>query len=199
MRVSGFGCALWLAGVVLLSGANALAGDVRRTFDLPRVEGIDIVGEADDWDGKGHGFEILLPQYGKHREAEDHNASMKLGWTPEGLWFLVWVQDDVWHKKARTNDPIGPDHVDLYLRKARRGEGSTAYHLTFSPRFGTTPLETSYYGGLEVGPGNVDRSVAPRYAITGEGQRYVLEGMVPWESVGVEAEPGTSAYFLLWV
>jgi len=199
MRVSGFGCALWLAGVVLLSGANALAGDVRRTFDLPRVEGIDIDGEADDWDGKGHGFEILLPQYGKHREAEDHNASMKLGWTPEGLWFLVWVQDDVWHKKARTNDPIGPDHVDLYLRKARRGEGSTAYHLTFSPRFGTTPLETSYYGGLEVGPGNVDRSVAPRYAITGEGQRYVLEGMVPWESVGVEAEPGTSAYFQLWV
>ncbi len=199
MRVSRFGLASSLVGLILLSGANALAADVRRTFDLPRVEGIEIDGEADDWDGKGYGFEILLPQYGKHREAENHNASMKLGWTPEGLWFLVRVQDDVWHKKARTNDPIGPDHVDLYLRKARRGEESTAYHLTFSPKYDTSPLETSYYGGLEIGPGNLDRSVVPLYAITGEGQHYVLEGMVPWESVGVEAEPGATPSFQLWV
>ena len=199
MRVSAFRCASWLVGVLLLSGANALAADVRRTFDLPRVEGIEIDGEADDWDGKGYGFEILLPQYGKHREAENHNASMQLGWTQDGLWFLVRVQDDVWHKKARTNDPIGPDHVDIYLRKERRGEESKAYHLTFNPQYGTTPLETSYYGGLEVGPGNIDRSVTPLYAITGEGPWYVLEGMVPWESVGIEAAPGASAYLQLWV
>ncbi len=199
MRVSGLGCASWLVGLALLSGSSALAGDVRRTFDLPRVEGIEIDGDADDWDGKGHGFEILLPQYGKHREAEDHNASIKLGWTPDGLWFLVWVQDDVWHKKAGANDPIGPDHVDIYLRKARRGEESTAYHLTLDPQFGTAPLETSYYGGLEIGPGNVDRSVPPQCAITGEGQRYVLEGMVPWESVGLEAIPGATPSFQLWV
>ena len=199
MRVSRSSCAFWLAGVVLLSGANARAADVRRTFDLPRVEGIDIDGQADDWDGKGYGFEILLPQYGKLREAENLNASIKLGWTPEGLWFLVWVQDDVWHEATRPNDPIGPDLVDLYLRKARRGEESKAYHLTFSPNFGTTPLETRCRGGLEVGPDNVDRSVVPQYAITGEGQHYVLEGMVPWESVGLEAEPGARAYFQLWV
>jgi len=128
MRVSGSSCAFWLVCVVLLSGSHALAGEVRRTFDLPRVEGIDIDGEAGDWEGKGYGFEILLPQYGKHREAENHNASMKLGWTPDGLWFVVWVQDDVWHKKARTNAPIGPDHVDLYLRKARRGEAMLEHH-----------------------------------------------------------------------
>ncbi|MBT3381342.1 MAG: hypothetical protein HN742_19390 [Lentisphaerae bacterium] len=196
LRISFISC---LLGTVLLSGAKALAGDIRRTFELPRVEGIEIDGKPEDWKGKGYGFEILLPQYGKHRKAENHNASMTLGWTEEGLWFLVRVQDDVWHKKARQKDPIAPDHVDLYLRKVRLGEGSTPYHLTFNPQFGTQPLKTSYYGGLEIGPGNIDRSVVPTVAITGGKTWYVLEGLVPWESVDLKAVPGAKPLFQLWV
>lgn len=186
-------------GAVVVSCANALAADVPRTFDLPRVEGIKIDGKAEDWEGKGHGFEILLPQYGKHRKAEDHNASMKLGWTRKGLLFLVWVQDDVWHRKTRQRDPIGQDHVEIYLRKVRLGKGSSPYHLTFNPQFGKLPLETACYGGLELGAGNVDRSVRPTYSITGGKTWYVLEGLVPWESVGFEAAPGAQACFQLWV
>ena len=92
IRVSAFGLVLCLIDTVPLPGAKAQAGDVRRTFEVPRVEGIEVDGKADDWTGKGHGFEILLPQHGKHRKAEDHNASITLGWTQEGLLFLVRVQ-----------------------------------------------------------------------------------------------------------
>ena len=199
IRSISIGFVLCLLDTVPLPGAKALAADVRRTFELPRVEGIKIDGKAEDWTGRGHGFEILLPQYGRHRKAEDHNASMKLGWTRDGLLFLVWVQDDVWHRRTRKNDPIGQDHVEIYLRKVRRGEGSAAYHLTFNPKFGVLPLKTSYYGGLELGAGNVDRSVRTTYGITGGKTWYVLEGLVPWESVGFEATPGAEVYFQLWV
>jgi len=198
MRVSKVWVVSCLSGIVLLSGAEALAGDVRRTFELPRVEGIEIDGNADDWEGKGYGFEILLPQYGKHRKANDHYASMKLGWTDEGLWFLVWVQDDVWHVQVRKKERIASDHIDLYLRKVPRGEGSAPYHLTFNPRFGTLPLKTTYYGGLELGPDKVDRSVPTTYAITGGKTWYVLEGLVPWKSVNFKAVPGAKSYFQLW-
>lgn len=199
MRITGSCFVLRSIGVVLLSSATALAADVRRTFELPRVKGIKIDGKARDWEGKGYGFEILLPQYGKHRKAEDHNASMKLGWTKDGLLFLVWVQDDIWHVKVRKKERIASDHVDLYLRKVRRGKGSAAYHLTFNPRFGKLPLKTTYYGGLELGPGKVDRSVPITYAITGGKTWYVLEGLVPWKSVDFKAVPGAKSFFQLWV
>ena len=199
MRVSAVGIVLCLLATAGLSGVKAHAGDARRTFEVPRIEGIEIDGNADDWTGKGHSFEVLLPQHGKHRQAEDHNASMTLGWTQEGLLFLVRVQDDVWHRKTRPKDPIGQDHVEIYLRKVRRGEGSAPYHLTFNPNFDDLPLKTSYYGGLELGPGNVDRSVSPTYGITGGKTWYVLEGLVPWQSVDFEAAPGAKPFFQLWV
>ena len=122
-----------------------------------------------------------------------------LGWTREGLLFLARVQDDIWHRKSRQNDPIAQDHVEIYLRKARRGEGSTAYHLTFNPSFGDLPLKTSYYGGLELGPGKTDRSVSPEVGITGGETWYVLEGLVPWQSVDFKPEPGAKPLFQLWV
>ena len=199
VRVFVSGLVFCLLGSGSWSWSKAYAGDVRRTFDVPRVEGIEIDGNADDWTGKGHSFEILLPQHGKHRKAEDHNASMSLGWTREGLLFLARVQDDVWHRKSRQNDPIGQDHVEIYLRKVRRGEGSAAYHLTFTPSFGDLPLKTSYYGGLELGPGKIDRSVSPEYGITGGEAWYVLEGLVPWQSVDFKPSPGTNPLFQLWV
>ncbi|MBT7300192.1 MAG: hypothetical protein HN849_11795, partial [Victivallales bacterium] len=192
-RVSAVGVGL----VLCLVGTIARSADIRRTFDLPRVEGIEVDGKADDWKGKGYGFEILLPQHGKHRKAEDHNASMKLGWTEKGLLFLVWVQDDVWHVKRRPKERVS-DHVDVYLRKVPRGEGSTAYHLTLNPRFGKLPLQKNYFGGLEVGEGNVDRSVVPTHAVTGGETWYVMEGLIPWESVDFKAVPGAKAYFQLW-
>ena len=198
LRILGSGALLCLLGSVLLPGATTRAADVRRTFDLPRVEGIEIDGKADDWEGKGYGFEILLSQYGKLREAKDHNASMKLGWTPKGLLFLVWVQDDVWHVKRRPKERIASDHVDVYLRKVPRGEGSAAYHLTLNPRFDKTPLQKNYFGGLEVAEGTLDRSVVPTHAVTGGKTWYVVEGLVPWESVDFKAVPGAKAYFQLW-
>lgn len=199
MRISVLGLVLCLLPTVFMFAKSAGAENVRNAFEVPRLDGIEVDGVADDWNGKGHSVEILLPQHGKHRQAEDHNASMTLGWTQEGLLFLVRVQDDVWHRKTRRKDLIGQDHVEIYLRKNRRGNESAAYHLTFNPIFGELPLKTSYYGGLELGTANVDRSVSAMCGITGDKTSYVLEGLVPWQSVNFKATPGVKLYFQLWV
>ncbi len=90
--------------VVLASLFTASVGAYDRAvpaFDIPRIDGVKIDGQADDW--KDDGFRVdSLPMLGCGlRPASDFDVRMRLGWDERGL--LVLVSELRIHKPPLAN------------------------------------------------------------------------------------------------
>ena len=75
-----------------------------ETFDLPRLDGVRIDGDFNDWDEEqGFGVEVLLQEEETFKNAEDHNVHFRAGWNRQGILIHLTVQDDNWVEYSEKN------------------------------------------------------------------------------------------------
>ncbi|MFH0878722.1 MAG: hypothetical protein V2A34_03330, partial [Lentisphaerota bacterium] len=76
-----------------LSPILGLAQDL-PTYDIPRLDTIQIDGSSADWEGQGFQVNILADEKGRMVPSEDLSASFRLGWNDQGVLVLVKVHDN---------------------------------------------------------------------------------------------------------
>jgi caffeoyl-CoA O-methyltransferase len=172
------------------TGASAKDDEV---FDIPKIDDITIDGRDNDWGVRGFRVDHIAAPNGTVLPARDFDVRFRLGWNETGLLVLVTVQDDIaWEAPERV---WRFDCVELYV-----GDhvGSENYYQVIvnsgaDPEFGSTRQRIFDKRPEHMRESGLAAETASR---TVEGG-YVVEALLPWENLGIEAGPGTGLAFQL--
>ncbi len=170
-----------------------------ETFDLPKLDKVEIDGDFSDWEGgQGFGVEVLLQEEGTYKSASDHNVHFRAGWNDEGILIYLTVQDDHWVEYPEKQKYYSADVVELFLA-ARRGDDDVC-------QWYITPGMTE-----EVDEAGVRFRELRRGATKGlpadlkvfreklSENSYRMEIFAPLSGIGKVGADGTKVAFQLWV
>lgn len=184
--------------VLCLCGGMVWA-DEARVFDIPRLDGIIIDGNAADWGDRGMRVDLLADAAGKVKRTEDFDAAFRLGWNDHGLLILLTVHDDIWLEDPDEAFLHRMDGVELFL--ADKWRGANLVQACVAP--GMDPCQpqvrTHTYDFRKDEPlKQVKPSVqAARTRISDHD--YVMEILLPWDMVGIKPGVNAEAAFQIYV
>lgn len=188
---------LIFAILIGLCGSNVSAQV--ETFDLPRLDHVNIDGDFSDWDSEqGFGVEVLLQEEGALKNADDHNVHFRAGWNSEGMLLLVTVQDDNWVEYPEKGKYYSADVIEVFLAARRGDEDVCQWYITPGmtenvPKPGVRFRELRR-GSTKGMPSTVTvarEKLGPN--------AYRMEIFAPWSGIGKEGKIGMKAAFQIWV
>lgn len=165
-------------------------------FDIPKIDGVMVDGNAVDWSENGFHVDMLAGESGEVREPKDCDAKFRLGWDERGLLVLLKVRDD---QIAETNDPrdlFQKDSVELFF-----GEkvGSSQFFQVMvgtgaDPKFpkGRTVINDRRTAGSQ-------QKLEAETACARTADGYVVEARLPWSDLGITPKMGMETAFQLCV
>lgn len=196
-----------LLGLIILFPHCALAEPPPQgppIYDIPRLEGINLDGNPDDWGDRGFRVDVMAHTADRLRPAAEFDGCFRLGWDPRGLLVLVTVTDDI--DTELPNPLSGGDSIELYI----------------APEVGSPHVTQAIVGpGIDpqlprirthvrsVGPttssvktiGNEKAVHRTRPTVTAARQRtaggYVLEALLPWKDLEIDPTAGRELAFQL--
>ncbi len=189
-----------LLGVVFVATAFILVSTGRKAlaaegYDIPKLDGITIDGQAADWGQRGFRVELLAAEDGRTKAPADFDVSFRLGWNEEGLLLLAMVQDDVPVESLEPERIYENDSFETFV--ASKEDGSESYlQVIISPGMDPKTPEPRVF--------ILDRktfhpSKAPvRAARTKVAGGYVLEALYPWSALGVTPKVGAEVWYGFW-
>ncbi len=185
----------WVSALVfsaILHGA-----DESPVFDIPKLADIKIDGKDDDWKDKGFSVEALADVAGKTRPPENFNPAFKLGWNDTGLLVLVTVTDDVALEPAEKPEDLWQgDSIEFFVATARGSD--QCYQVVIAPGRDARKPE------LRKNISDYRKGTAKKEKLTIEAARtvndkgYIIEALLPWKNLGIEAKDGTELAFQLY-
>jgi Carbohydrate family 9 binding domain-like len=187
--------AQWLEEGDLLVPIKGASDDV-PAFDVPRVEGVTIDGEADDWEGRGLDAGFLAGSDGEVYGAGDLSVEAKLGWDERGLVVMVRVRDDVADESDDVESLWSADSVEFFVST---GVGSDQrYQVLVSPgadkqRGGAQQWFYDYRRDRSGGEPTFE------YACVVDEGGYRVELLLPWANLGIDPKGGETIGFQFYV
>jgi hypothetical protein len=191
----------WLLAALLplslLAADEPAAAPPRRPYQVPRLEKIQIDGDAADWDDRGFRVEFMRIDEDRERpEPANFSARFRLGWDETGLLILIEVQDDIGLEHQSPDRFWQWDDIELFLAEA---VGSPQYYQAIiSP--GIAPdqpeLRVRMYE-KRTAPPVPDIAIEAARTKTKEG--YICEVRMPWRNLAVAPEAGQVFGFQLYV
>jgi hypothetical protein len=180
-----------------LGGVWARAGEAPAApvFDVPRVENVAVDGKADDWGEQGFRVEVLADPTGKAMPTANYDASFRLGWDDNGLLVLITVQDDVFLEPFKKPEELWKgDSVELFMATKRGGEDS--FQVVIAPGCDPNNAEarhniSDYRKNTELAKTKLEITVARTKVEHG----FVMEVLLPWKNLGIEAKEGREVGF----
>ena len=186
--------------VVLVSVffASCLQAQV-ETFDLPRLDEVRIDGDFGDWDdGQGLGVEVLLQEEGALKEAEDHNVHFRAGWNEQGILIHITVQDDSWVEYPEKGKYYSADVVEVFLAGRRGDDDVCQWYIT--PGMTDEVTEPGVrFRELRRGPTKGMPSDMKVFREKLTANKYRMEILAPWSSIGKDGLAGMKSAFQIWV
>jgi CubicO group peptidase (beta-lactamase class C family) len=184
---------LRLLGALLVLGTSLASAAV--SFDVPRVDQIQVDGDDADWGDRGLHVDFLTSTGGRLFAEKDCSARAVIGWDDAGLLVLVRVKDDVRDENPNA-EPLGRnDSVEVFLADAVGSPQS--YQLTIAagapggkPRSAVTDRRAT-----KAPPEKIEPVVASRASEGG----YVVEMRLPWPAQDPPHKLGDSVGFQLRV
>ena len=190
--------AQYAMAILLVFCCTGLRAQV-ETFDLPRLDDVQIDGDFSDWDS-GHGFavEVLLQEEGEFKSAEDHNVHFRAGWNKDGMLILLTVQDDNWVEYPEKGRYYSADVVEVFLA-ARRGDDDVCqWYITPGMTDDVTQPGVRF---RELRRGST-KGMPSEMKVAREklgDNKYRMEIFAPWSAIGKEGEAGLKCAFQIWV
>lgn len=166
-------------------------------FDVPQIADIKIDGKADDWGDKGLKVETICDVAGRCRPPKDFNVNFRLGWNEKGLLVLVDVTDDVALEPAeKPEDMWQGDSIEFFVATARGADKS--YQVVVAPgRDKKKPELRSNISDYRKGEGKKEKlTIEAQRTVSDTG--YILEVLLPWKNLNIEAKEGTELAFQLY-
>ncbi|GAB4196539.1 MAG: hypothetical protein Kow00105_10670 [Phycisphaeraceae bacterium] len=171
------------------------ASDVLPAVEVPRLEGVDIDGDLNDWDGNGGEIGFLADR-GRTYDPQDIDAEAWLGWDGQSLLVAVRVRDDRPVEALKSSELWSADSVELFFST---GVGSDQrYQVILSP--GRDPERPKarhwhYDYRRDRSSGRPDTT----YAFSQHDQGYQLEARLPWKYLGIDPEAGITAAIQVYI
>lgn len=188
----------FVAGVWLLVGAGAVTGLVAAEpgepadtplYRVPRLDGIEIDGRAEDWGDRGFRVDVLAPLRGRPRPTSDLDARFRVGWSDEGLLLLFDVRDDLFLEHPSKDTLWQRDSVEIYAADDRGG--TEMVQVVVAPGMTNAHEEARWHvHDHRQNEELKETAYQPRVARTKTDAGYVLEVRMPWEGLGVEPKLG---------
>ena len=185
--------------ILLLAAAALLAGcaQPRAAYDIPRLGGVTVDGQAEDWDDGGFRVEAMARK-GEVAPPDDLLPTARIGWDEQGLLLLVQVTDDIAAEHESQDRLWARDSVEIFVSA---GVGSPVrYQLVASSGADATrggKLRQRFYE-FRQGADSLPKLTA-EVASTTSGASYVIEARLPWSNLAAEPEPGGTVGFQLFV
>ena len=178
---------LFTACFVFAHFPAAAAGPQPPVFDIPRIDGIDIDGEATEWGDRGFRIDLMTDKDGNVRPPEDFDPIARLGWDARGLLVLVEVRDNSLQTSAPGKHVWEGDSVEVCFAPERGAK--RLFEIVAAP-------DTNADGVMRVAAFGYRNAPAPKdiVAETGwdeTGRGYSIEMRLPWAAIGVMPKPGT--------
>ena len=174
--------------LAVFSTAQAAA----EIFDIPLLHDVSIDGSADDWVARGTTIEVMADEKGTVSVPSDHDPRLRIGWNEEGLLLLMEIEDEEIHEHNEDRRLFLGDSVEIFL--ARHRDARDYVMLILSPGVSEHKVRVKTYWFDErvsqrLSGGGAVLAVQAASAATPRG--YVIEALVPWSNVALEAVEGT--------
>jgi len=164
------------------------APTTRPDFDIPKLGGITIDGDAADWGDRGFLVEAMHALAGRRLPPDQFDAQLRLGWNDSGLLLLADVTDP--NIRESDDDLMLGNGASVGVTQYDRGGGED-WVVTIAP--GLDPrhpkMRICYYD---------ERSKAIRIArasVTAIAKRwehgYRLEMLIPWDILKINPRAGS--------
>jgi pimeloyl-ACP methyl ester carboxylesterase len=178
--------------------ASGLRAQV-ETFDLPRLDEIRIDGDFSDWDdGQGFAVEVLLQEEGTFKNAEDHNVHFRAGWNKQGILIHLTVEDNNWVEYPEKGKYYSADVVEVFLAGKRGDDDVCQWYIT--PGMTDEVREPGVrFRELRRGPTKGMPSELKVFREKLSANRYRMEIIAPWSSIGKDGVVGSKSAFQIWV
>lgn len=170
-----------------------------ETFDLPKLDTVQIDGDFSDWgDDLGLAVEVLLQEEGDLKNADDHNVHFRAGWNRDGMLILITVQDDNWVEFPEKQKYYSADVIEVFLAGQRGDDDVCQWYIT--PGM-TDDVKNAgvRFRELRRGPTKGMPSTLKVFREKLGENKYRMEILAPWSSIGKEGVAGTKSAFQIWV
>lgn len=157
-------------------------------YDIPKLDGITVDGNIEDWDDRGFYIGVMSSNNGRILPAVDFDVQVRLGWNEDGLLVLCAVTDDILVEAKEDAELDTKDSLELHMAP---GVSHVAHYRVllgggFLPA-NSTP-RTYIFDSPErelFGPAQVTafRNILEK--------GYLLEILVPWTNINKQATVGT--------
>lgn len=181
--------------IFILTFSPACSNIDPETFLIPRAEGLNVDGSADDWGERGFRVEILTAPDGQTLPVEDFDVKFRLAWDPKGLYVLITVRDDIPAEHESLSRLWRMDCVELSL--AEKVGHSNKYMLAMAsgadPEFGQLRKRLYDWRSEENRPVDLSSEAASRFFEGG----HIIEALLTWKNLGLEPRTGMEFGFQL--
>lgn len=200
------------AGILLFASVLALVGCVdpavqnvqtipglppTQTFDIPKLSGITVDGDNQDWGDRGMRIPILVPADSSPQDPANYDVQVRLGWTDKGLLVLATVRDNIWLEAAHAENAYECDSLELFL--ADHVGATDVGQWVISPGMAADqPNVRTHFNDERKSPsrkGTPDGAIVARKKVGGA---CVIEALLPWSSVGCQPAPGKKVGFQIF-
>jgi len=161
-------------------------------YDIPRLRNIVIDGQGDDWGDAAFCVDLLTPVDGKIWPADEHHASLRLGWDERGLLLLIDVADKDWSESPDNNQLWMRDSLELYLAPFRGASDSCQWVISPGMAADQPEARSQFYDNRQRKLRSANSMV---FARSKEGNRCRLEVLLPWSMIGIEPHVGREVAF----
>lgn len=152
---------------------------------IPRIDGIEIDGNAADWEDGGYGIPFFAQLEGQVAPESDFAGSARVGWDGSGVNVLLRVSDDIASEAAEKL--YEGDSVEFFVAEGSRAKNWFQAIVAAGTASAHPEVRISYSDH------RADRSEPPAIQVAREivPGGYVLEARIPWGVLGVEPKVGT--------
>lgn len=184
---NGFVCfAVLFAMFVFASFVCAEDPSPKVVFEIPKLEGIMVDGDGEDWGDNGYPIENIK-RYGGPTATID--SFVKLGWDTRGVLFLVTVKKDNanWFENRNDGELWNGDGVELYISPRQGDPNVIQWVIAAGMNNPNDPVRTSPYDfrvdeDFKNMPLDIQAEVCKREDRMG----YTLEVLIPWDGIGLQ-------------
>ena len=181
-----------VSAVLLVASVCVVRAADDTVYDIPKLDGITIDGKSEDWGDKGLMVDSLKDVNGKAPPPANFKAAFRLGWNDEGLLVLVWVSDDVaLEPEEKVEDLWKGDSIEMFLATDRGAED----HMQIVIAPGRDPNHKGIRSNVSDYRKEKKGKLTVKAASTINENGYVIETLIPWKSLNIEAAEGKTVGF----
>lgn len=179
--------ALATVPVVTFMAFGQTTASESRTFDIPKLKGITIDGDAKDWNEKGFRVNVVTSVDGAVQTPSDFDPSFRLGWDERGLLVYAEVRDDAFVENQDENAYQQKDSIELLVSPEVGAEDLIHFAITPGMTAESPELKYKVFDWRKREPRDVAAIEIARAKIEGG---YGIEALLPWKNIAITPKAG---------